>query len=128
MLCSRCLYATGHQLLSAECSWGGEPLDCAEGDSGTSQRLNNIDSVHISAAKSTPHSQGVLEFQTQPEWAMKASSVVKNAVNVSQRGWQKLSASDWRKHIKLVVFMLVAVIIVSMQVINSSPNSPFFGS
>jgi Tfp pilus assembly protein PilO len=59
---------------------------------------------------------------------MKASSVVKNAVNVSQRGWQKLSASDWRKHIKLVVFMLVAVIIVSMQVINSSPNSPFFGS
>lgn len=117
MLSSLRLYATGQQVLSAECSWSSEPLDRAEGHSGTSQELNNIDNALISAAKSTPHSQGVMEFQTQPEWAMKASSAVKNAVNVSQRGWKKLAASDWKKHIKLVLFMLVAVVIVSMQVI-----------
>ena len=116
-------------MLSADCPWNGEHLDRAEGNSGTSQELHNIDSVHISAVKNTPHSQeGVLEFQTQPEWAMKASSVVKNAVNLSQRGWQKLSASDWKKHIKLVLFMLVAVVIVSMQVIDLSFSSPFGSS
>ncbi|KAG0611474.1 hypothetical protein M758_7G143600 [Ceratodon purpureus] len=107
---------TGHQVLSAERSWSGEPMDRAEEGSVTSQELNNIDGVHISAAKNTLHSQGVLEFQTQPEWAMKASSFIKNAVDASQRGWQKLSASDWKKHTKLVLFMLVAVIIVSMQI------------
>ncbi|KAG0602713.1 hypothetical protein M758_10G035400 [Ceratodon purpureus] len=86
--------------------------DHVEVPSEARQEVNNIDNVHISAARNTLHSQGVLELQKQPEWAMKASSIVQNVV-------KKLSALDWRagkKHMKLVLFMLVAVAIVSLQV------------
>ncbi|KAG0558566.1 hypothetical protein KC19_10G038300 [Ceratodon purpureus] len=86
--------------------------DHVEVPSEARQELNNIDNVHTSAARNTLHSQGVLELQKQPEWAMKASSIVQNVVD-------KLSALDWRagkKHMKLVLFMLVAVAIVSLQV------------
>ncbi|KAG0605541.1 hypothetical protein M758_9G067100 [Ceratodon purpureus] len=89
--------------------------DHVEVPSEARQELNNNDNVHTSAAKNTSHSQGVMELQKQPEWAMKASSIVQNVV-------EKLSALDWRagkKHMKLVLFMLVAVAIVSVQVIKS---------
>lgn len=92
-------------------------VDHAEISSEICQELNNAHNVHTSAAMNTPQSQGVLELQKQPDWAMKASSVVKNATT-------KFSALEWRaerEHIKLLLFILVAVVIVSMQVIESSP-------
>jgi len=110
------LFAVGHEVPHAECTWSGEPVDGAQVLSGTSQDISN---VHISAANRAPHSQGDLIFLSQPEWATKATSAVKNSVSASHKGWQKLSGLDWtagKRHMKLVLFMLIAVIIVSMQV------------
>lgn len=102
------MYAAGHEV-NAE--------DHVEVPAETCQELNNIVNVHTSAAKNIPRSQVVLEHRKQPEWAMKASSVVNDIV-------EKLSALNWRagkKHVKLVLFILVAVVIVSMQVSKASP-------
>lgn len=95
--------------------WSGEPVDQTEEVSGTSQDHNIVNTIAV--ANRGPHSRGGLIFLSQPEWASKATSAVRNSAR------QKWSTLDWtagKRHLKLVLFMLIAVIIVSMQVASST--------
>uniref|UniRef100_A0A7I4EKP1 VASt domain-containing protein n=1 Tax=Physcomitrium patens TaxID=3218 RepID=A0A7I4EKP1_PHYPA len=106
----------GHEVPAAECSRSDEPLERANGPSETYQELHDADSLHTCSANRISDSQEELDWRSQLKWTMKASSAIQNALEISQRGWQMLAASDRRKHIKLVLFILAAVLIFSMQI------------